>query len=50
MKIGVYTVTPENKFCVKCKKKKCTGDCKEYRDFIKTKQAKKTKKRNTIKL
>jgi hypothetical protein len=52
MKIGVYTVTPENEICCKCKKKKCVGDCKEYRDFIKAEKSKgkKAKKRNNIKL
>lgn len=48
MKIGVYSVTPENRFCVECKKKKCKGECKEFRDFIKAEQKKKKKKRKDI--
>lgn len=50
MKIGVYTVTPENQVCFKCKKKKCKGDCKDFREYLKTEQAKRTtRKRNPVK-
>lgn len=42
--VGVYSVTPENKFCFKCKKENCKGVCKEYREHIKAeRQAKKEK-------
>lgn len=28
----IYTVTPINRFCLTCTKKKCNGDCKEFRE------------------
>lgn len=31
---SVYSVTPENKFCFECKKKKCTGECREYKEYL----------------
>ena len=45
MKIGAYTVTPENEVCCKCKKNNCKGDCKEFRAYIKAEQAKKKERR-----
>ena len=32
--ISVYSVTPENKFCFECKKKKCNGECREYKEYL----------------
>ncbi len=31
---SVYTVTPENAFCLACKNKKCNGECKELREYL----------------
>lgn len=31
----VYGTTPESEFCLKCKKAKCNGECKELNNFKK---------------
>lgn len=31
---SVFSVTPENKFCFECKKKKCNGECKEFKEYM----------------
>lgn len=31
---SVYSVTPENEFCLACKKKKCRGECKEFKEYM----------------
>lgn len=31
---SVFSVTPENAFCLNCKKKKCNGECQEFKDYI----------------
>lgn len=31
---SVYSVTPENEFCLACKKKKCVGECKEFKEHM----------------
>lgn len=31
---SVYSVTPENKVCLTCKKKKCKGECKEFKEYM----------------
>lgn len=47
---SVRNITPENEFCLKCKKK-CKGECKEFKEYIKgllkASGAKRTKRKRT---
>ena len=43
MTFGAYSVTPENRFCVNCKKEKCNGECAEFLEFQKKLKRKKKK-------
>lgn len=38
----MFDVTPENDFCLKCKKNKCNGECKEFKAYMR-KQGKKVR-------
>ena len=31
---SVRNITPENEFCATCKKKKCNGECKDFKEYI----------------
>lgn len=36
--LKVFSVTPENEFCLQCKKKKCNGNCEERKAYMREKR------------